>query len=68
MQDCKVFKNFRERSEWVELRLMARAMEHGYKVSKPFVDSASYDVGVESVLKGVQGSSEVHALPYPRRE
>ncbi len=46
MQDCKVFRNFKERGEWVELRFMARAMEHGYKVATPWGDSSPYDVGV----------------------
>ena len=40
------FKTFKERGEWLELCFMARAIEHGYKVSKPWGDSAAYDVGV----------------------
>ena len=35
------------RGEWAELRFMARAAEHGFRVSKPFGDCASYDVTVE---------------------
>jgi PD-(D/E)XK endonuclease len=35
------------RGEWAELRFMARASEHGLRVSKPFGDCASYDVAVE---------------------
>jgi hypothetical protein len=35
------------RGEWAELRFMARAAEHGLRVSKPFGDCASYDVAVE---------------------
>jgi len=35
------------RGEWAELRFMARAAEHGLRVSKPFGDCASYDVTVE---------------------
>ena len=44
--DCKSFKTFKERGEWVELCFMTRALEHGYAVSKPWGDSAAYDVGV----------------------
>lgn len=47
MPDHKHFKTFKERGEWVELRFMTRAMEHGYRVSKPWGDSGSYDVGVQ---------------------
>ena len=41
IKDCK------ERGEWAELRFMERATAHGLRVSKPFGDSARYDVGVE---------------------
>ncbi len=40
-------KHCKERGEWAELCFMARAAEQGLKVSKPYGDSASYDVGVE---------------------
>jgi len=36
-----------ERGEWVELRFMAEAMGHGFKVSKPWGECTAYDVGVE---------------------
>jgi PD-(D/E)XK endonuclease len=39
------------RGEWAELRFMARAAEHGLRVSKPFGDCASYDVTVEHAGK-----------------
>ena len=42
-----LIKNCKERGEWAELCFMARAAELGLKVSKPYGDSASYDVGVE---------------------
>ncbi len=48
MDECKLFKTFKERGEWVELRFMTQAVEHGFKVSKPWGDSSSYDVGVEA--------------------
>jgi hypothetical protein len=48
MNECHRFKTFKERGEWVELRFMADALEHGFKVSKPWGDSSPYDVGVES--------------------
>ncbi len=47
MQD-RIFKTYKERGEWVELRFMTRAIELGFKVSRPWGDSASYDVGIES--------------------
>jgi hypothetical protein len=42
----KCFENFKERGEWVELRFMADAMRHGYKVLKPWGDSSAFDVAV----------------------
>ncbi|HEY4903033.1 MAG TPA: group I intron-associated PD-(D/E)XK endonuclease [Candidatus Sulfotelmatobacter sp.] len=47
MDEFKVFKTYKERGEWAELRFMAEAMFHGYKVSKPWGSSA-FDIGVES--------------------
>src|SRR3979411_2527569 len=43
----KDIKNHKLRGEWAELRFMARAAEHGLGVSKPWGESARYDVGVE---------------------
>ncbi|HZQ96554.1 MAG TPA: group I intron-associated PD-(D/E)XK endonuclease [Candidatus Sulfotelmatobacter sp.] len=43
---CEI-KNCKARGEWAELCFMARAAAHGYSVTRPFGDSASYDVGVE---------------------
>jgi len=43
-----VFNTFKERGEWVELCFMTTAMQHGYKVSKPWGDTGPYDVGVEN--------------------
>src|SRR5262249_3656847 len=37
----------KQRGEWVEMRFMARAVEHGLCVSKPWGDSALYDFAVE---------------------
>jgi hypothetical protein len=45
----------KERGEWAELCFMARAAGHGLRVSKPYGDSASYDVGVEWVAPGREG-------------
>jgi hypothetical protein len=47
MSKCKGFRTFKERGEWVELRFMAEALRHGFRVSKPWGDSSAYDVGVE---------------------
>src|SRR5580698_10525494 len=44
MDEFKVFKNFKERGEWVELRFMAEAMRRGQKVLKPWGESAPFDV------------------------
>jgi hypothetical protein len=48
VNDCHLFKTFKERGEWVELRFMAQAMQHGLKVSKPWGDCGAYDIGVEN--------------------
>ncbi len=37
----------KERGEWAELCFMARAVERGMAVSRPYGDSTRYDVGVE---------------------
>ncbi|MGA8647637.1 MAG: group I intron-associated PD-(D/E)XK endonuclease, partial [Candidatus Sulfotelmatobacter sp.] len=46
MDEFKVFKNFKERGEWVELRFMAEALRHGFKVLKPWGDSSPFDVAI----------------------
>ena len=48
MAKCRGFRTFKERGEWVELVFMARAVRLGFKITKPWGDSSSYDVGVES--------------------
>jgi len=40
-------KTCKQLGEWAELCFMARATERGLSVSRPYGDSASYDVGVE---------------------
>ena len=47
-QGSRIFNTFKERGEWVELRFMTEAVEHGFKVSKPWGDCSAYDVGVEN--------------------
>jgi hypothetical protein len=37
----------KERGEWGELCFMARAAEHGLRVTKPWGDSAPYDFAIE---------------------
>lgn len=41
------FRNQKRRGEWAEMRFMARASEHGMTVTKPWGDSARYDLVVE---------------------
>ena len=43
----EVFKTYKQRGEWVELLFMTRAAKRGYVISKPWGDSARYDVGIE---------------------
>lgn len=33
----------KERGEWAEIRFMAKATEHGFKLTKPWGDSSPYD-------------------------
>jgi hypothetical protein len=40
-------KGCKERGEWAELQFMARAAGEGFLVSRPWGDSACYDVGLE---------------------
>ena len=46
MDEFKFFESFKERGEWAELRFMADAMRHGYKVLKPWGDSQPFDVAL----------------------
>lgn len=48
MKHWERFHTFKQRGEWVELEFMAKAALHGFNVSKPWGDSAAYDVGVEN--------------------
>ncbi|HUO14086.1 MAG TPA: group I intron-associated PD-(D/E)XK endonuclease [Verrucomicrobiae bacterium] len=41
------FRTFKQRGEWVELKFMAAAAEHGLLVLKPWGDSSAYDVGLD---------------------
>ncbi len=43
----EIFKTYKQRGEWVELLFMTRAAKRGFIVSKPWGDSARYDVGIE---------------------
>jgi PD-(D/E)XK endonuclease len=45
----RVFANFKQRGEWVELLFMTVAAGLGFTVAKPFGDSARYDVIVENL-------------------
>jgi len=47
MDKCKLFKTFQERGAWAELCFMAQAMQHGFKVLRPWGDCSAYDVGVD---------------------
>ncbi len=47
MTRCKGFPTFKQRGEWVELKFMAKAAEHGLQVLKPWGDSLAYDVGLD---------------------
>ncbi len=50
MSKRKGFATFKERGEWVELKFMAKAAEHGLHVLKPWGDSLAYDVGLDPGL------------------
>jgi hypothetical protein len=41
------FRTYKERGEWVELLFMTAAAKQGFRVSKPWGDSARYDITVE---------------------
>jgi hypothetical protein len=58
-------KQCKERGEWAELCFMARAAELGLRVSKPYGDSAGYDVGVEREGKVLR--VQVKSTIYKRR-
>jgi hypothetical protein len=69
-------QNSKLRGEWAELRFMTRAAEHGIMVSRPWGDSAPYDlmlerngrvllVQVKSTMRIVRGIYRCH-VPYAR--
>jgi hypothetical protein len=58
------FKNYKLRGEWVELRFMTQAAEYGIMVSKPWGDSAPYDLMVEH--KGRIRRVQVKSTAYKR--
>ena len=64
------FGTRKQQGEWAELCFMARAAGLGLRVSKPYGDSASYDVGVEWVAPGREGRIlrvQVKSTVYKRR-
>jgi hypothetical protein len=46
MDRFRFFKTYKERGEWIELRFMVEAIRHGFKVLKPWGDSAPFDVAL----------------------
>jgi PD-(D/E)XK endonuclease len=47
MKSCPRFRTFKQRGEWVELKFMGKAAEHGLQVLKPWGDSSAYDVALD---------------------
>src|SRR5579862_6584715 len=43
----EMIRSPKERGEWAEARFLAKAAEEGFRVSKPWGDSARYDFAVE---------------------
>jgi hypothetical protein len=71
-----LIRNSKLRGEWAELRFMTRVAEHGLMISKPWGDSARYDLMIEhhgrvlriqvkSTMRIVRGCYRCH-LPTPR--
>src|SRR5271168_4224728 len=58
-------KNCKERGEWAELYFMMLAAVQGMKVSKPFGETAKYDVGVENKKRVLR--VQVKATIFKRR-
>ena len=58
------FRNSAERGEWAEIRFVARAVEQRLRVSKPWGNSAPYDLMVESdgLAYRVQVKSTIHRV------
>ncbi|MGD1021809.1 MAG: group I intron-associated PD-(D/E)XK endonuclease [Candidatus Sulfotelmatobacter sp.] len=58
------FRNTAERGEWAEIRFLARAMEQRFRVSKPWGNSAPYDLMVErdGLVYRVQVKSTIHRV------
>jgi hypothetical protein len=70
-----LIRNSKLRGEWAELRFMTRVAEHGIMISKPWGDSARYDLMIEhhgrvlriqvkSTMRIVRGCYRCH-LPTP---
>jgi len=72
-----LIKNSKLRGEWAELRFMTRVAEHGVMISKPWGDSARYDLVIEhhgrvlriqvkSTMRIVRGCYRCHLPPLSR--
>jgi hypothetical protein len=60
----KQFRNSAERGEWAEIRFVARAVEQQFRVSKPWGNTAPYDLMVErdGLAYRVQVKSTIHQV------
>jgi hypothetical protein len=58
-------RDHKQRGEWAELRFMAKAIEHGYRLTKPLGGGSPYDVVVD--LGGRFMSVQVKSTMYLRR-
>jgi PD-(D/E)XK endonuclease len=47
MLEWDQFRTSKQRGEWAELEFMAAAARRGFRVCKPWGESAAYDVGVD---------------------
>jgi hypothetical protein len=58
------FRNSTERGEWAEIRFVVRAVEQHFRVSKPWGNSAPYDLMVERDGRAhrVQVKSTIHRV------
>ena len=59
---CIIIKDPKHRGEWTELNFMSRVTERGFNVSKPWGDSARYDVAVERGGMAISSSFDTFRL------
>ena len=64
----EIIRDNKKRGEWAESVFVARAVEHGLEISKPFGESGRFDCVVGRAREVCSGAGEVHDCKAAQRE